>query len=362
VKLSSVHVLAFRNLADLKISPSEGVNVIYGDNGQGKTNLMEAVWLFTGARSFRGAKESEQIAFGEKSARAQIAYRGFGRENTARVTLGVQKSVFFNDVELEGLTAMAGNFNAVVFSPAHLTIIQGGPAQRRRAMDGVISQIRPRYRPLMAQYARQLVQRNTLLRDAKTHAALLDTLDVWDQSLAKTGALIMRTRMSYIRRLEPFAKRIYAEISNGREEFSMAYAGEFGDISDDGLEDALREQYQKSRAYDLRTASTGSGPHRDDLDIRLDGTSARTFGSQGQQRSCVLALKLAECGLMEVVTGESPVVLLDDVMSELDGHRREYLLQRLGGRQIFMTCCEPKIFALAPEIPVFHIKEGKLTQ
>ncbi len=277
MKLSSVHVLAFRNLADLKISPSEGVNVIYGDNGQGKTNLMEAVWLFTGARSFRGAKESEQIAFGEKSARAQIAYRGFGRENTARVTLGVQKSVFFNDVELEGLTAMAGKFNAVVFSPAHLTIIQGG--RPKKARDGRRDFAdSPAIPPLMAQYARQLCS-ETRCCGRKNHAALLDTLDVGTSRLQT--ARFMRTRMSYISALS-LLQRDYAEISNGAK-ISMAYAGEFGAYRRGwrmrcarSIKNALRRP--ADRLYRVRTAQGRFGypPGRDiGQDVWLAGTAAK---------------------------------------------------------------------------------------
>ena len=359
MRATGISIRAFRNLRDVSIEPVETVNVICGENGQGKTNLLEALWLFTGARSFRGAKEAELVPLGGEQAAITLDLFADSREMQLQLRYGAKRGAFCNGVEEDSAADLAGNFLAVVFSPAHLSLVKGAPAERRRALDAVIAQLKPRYRKVAAEYERLLAQRNTLLKDVSFSASLLDTLDIWDEALAKAGALLSRTRESYLRRLSPAATAIYAGIAGGREELSLAYeasAARDGVLSEETMLAALRQ----NRADDLRTGVTSVGPQRDDFAIRLSGLSARTYGSQGQQRSAVLALKLAECTLMEEVAGETPVVLLDDVMSELDEHRRDYLLHHLENRQIFLTCCDPNQVAGAEA--VFSVEAGRFTR
>jgi len=359
VKATGISIRAFRNLENVELAPVETVNVICGENGQGKTNLLEALWLFTGARSFRGAKEAELVPLGGERAEIALSFDAFSRKMELRLRYGAKRGAFLNGVEEGSAVDLAGNFLAVVFSPVHLSLVKGAPAERRRALDAVIAQLKPRYRRVAAEYERLLTQRNTLLKDAQFSASLLDTLDIWDEALAKTGSLLSRTRESYLRRLSPAATEIYAGIAGGREALSLEYeasAARDGVLSEETMLAALRA----NRADDLRTGVTSVGPQRDDFAIRLSGLSARTYGSQGQQRSAVLALKLAECALMEEVAGEAPVVLLDDVMSELDEHRRDYLLHHLQDRQIFLTCCDPNQIAGAEAI--FSVEGGRFTR
>lgn len=337
MRVTGFFVERMRNLHDVEISPAEGVNVVCGENAQGKTNLLEAIWLFTGARSFRGAKEAELIPVGESWARMSMKYSGLGRENSAAFCIGEKKSVLFNGVSLEAPQALAGRFCAVVFSPAHLSLVKGAPGERRRALDTVIGQIKPRYLTVLSEYNRLLQQRNTLLRDIAAAPALLDTLEVWDAALAERGSKIARTRRSFIERLQPVAQQFYDGIARGKECLQFSYSSCWGE---DDAPQALLQSLKDSLADDLRTRTTSMGPHRDDLAIEIDTLPARAFASQGQQRSAVLAFKLGECALIEQVTGEVPVVLLDDVMSELDENRRNFLLHRLIGRQIFITCCD----------------------
>jgi len=340
MKLTGFSCENYRNLKNVNISPVPTVNVICGENGQGKTNMVEAMWMFTGARSFRGAKENELVPLNGEQADLSITFNGFGRSQEMRLLYGKRKAAFLNGVEATSASAFSGSVCAIVFSPAHLSLVKGGPDERRRALDTVICQIKPRYQQVLNQYKHQLLQRNTLLKDAMLSSHLIDTLDIWDMGLAKTGALISKTRATYLQKLDPMAKDIYDGISGKREELQLKYeatAAVDGEISEEAMLSLLKE----NRNNDLRTGSTSIGPHRDDFDISLSGLSARSFGSQGQQRSAVLAFKLGECALMEEVTGETPIVLLDDVMSELDERRRDYLLHHLKDRQIFITCCDP---------------------
>lgn len=336
MRVTRLAVDAFRNLREVDLSPAPGVNVVCGQNGQGKTNLLEALWMFTGSKSFRGAKEAEMVPLQSAWARATLSYFGEGRDNEASFVMGERRAARQNGVGLESLGEMAGRFYAVVFSPVQLMLVKGAPVERRRALDTVICQLKPRYLSLLSQYNRLLTQRNSLLKDARLASQLLDTLDVWDAALARCGALVAKTRKSYVERLLPFSRDIYHGIAQGREQLTFSYRMAEGADEEAGLLALLAA----ARGDDLRTGSTSAGPHRDDLDIEISGMSARLYASQGQQRSAVLALKLGECALIETLAGESPVVLLDDVMSELDDLRRDYLLHRLENRQIFITCCD----------------------
>lgn len=357
MKVTRLSINRFRNLIDIICEPSSGVNVIFGENGQGKTNLLEAMWLFTGAKSFRGASISDYIPFNEARAGFSLIYCDSIRENMANIVLGDKKEILQNGVPLESLSAFSGGFCAVVFSPAHLNMIKGGPSERRKALDTIIGQIKPRYVTVCQDYQKQLFQRNTLLKDIPFSVSLLDTLDIWDQSLAKTGALITKTRKSFVKRLLPFTDDFYRGISAGRETLSLSYASTI-EIEGSFSEETMLTLLKQNRAEDIRTGSTSIGPHRDDLLIDINAMPARSFGSQGQQRSAVLALKLGECALIEQVTGQKPVVLLDDVMSELDDLRRDFLLHRLTDRQIFITCCDPR--QIIDVSAAFKIEAGKL--
>ena len=357
MRVASADISSFRNLRDVSLDFDPQVNVICGENGQGKTNLLEAIWLFTGAKSFRGAKDAEMIPLGNDKACIEASFFSEGRMQNARISLGKKKEARLNEVSLESTSDLAGHFGAVVFSPAHLTLVKGGPAERRRALDSVIIQLKPRYQQVLTQYHRLLLQRNTLLKDVSFSSQLLSTLDVWDISTAKAAALITKTRKSYLQKLSPIASEIYLGISQNRESLSLCYqaSGERdGEISEESMLSALRE----SRTLDLRTGTTNVGPHRDDFAIDLSNLPARAYGSQGQQRSAVLAIKLAESALMEQLMGEAPVILLDDVMSELDEGRRNYLLHHLENRQIILTCCDPNQIRGAAS--VFLAENGKI--
>ena len=364
MRINRLSLTGFRNIGEMELVPCPGVNIIYGDNAQGKTNLMEAVYLFTGAKSFRGAKDREMIGFDAPSTRLELDFFGDGRDQTARLELSPKKRVFLNEISLESQTKLAGRFTAVVFSPSHLSLIQDGPQERRRFLDTTICQLKPKYIRVLADYSRVLTQRNSLLKDVALSSYLLDTLDIWDQHLVRLSAMITRTRYTYVQRLRELAKEVYRGISQEKEAFDLCYQAKGcpsdADLASPDLEKVIAQAVREARREDLRAGSTTVGAHRDDLEITIDGKNVRSYGSQGQQRSAVLSLKLSECDLVRSLTGEEPVVLLDDVMSELDENRREYLLNHMGDRQIFITCCDPNYFRMLKTGKSFQIQGGKI--
>lgn len=366
MRISRLHLEQFRNIESLSVFPCETVNIIYGDNAQGKTNLLEAIWLLSGAKSFRGAKEADLIRFGESRALIESDFFCAGRQQTSKIQLEGKKTAWLNDIRQDSITAFAGIFTTVVFSPSHLGLVKDGPAGRRKFLDTSICQITPRYIGMIGQYQRILLQRNTLLKDISYASALLDTLDIWDEKLSALGGVIIRMRMEYTRRLQKEAEDIYKGISMERESFSLDYRPfelpvQEGQTQRE-ISSLLLEKMMQNRSEDLRSGSTGIGPHRDDLEISINGRSVRSFGSQGQQRSSVLALKLAESRCIGDILGERPVILLDDVMSELDQNRREYLLNHLTGSQIFITCCDKGYFSRLEGGRVFRMEHGQLEQ
>ncbi|MDD2955531.1 MAG: DNA replication/repair protein RecF [Oscillospiraceae bacterium] len=366
MNITKIELTAFRNLSQLSMEPCSTVNIIYGDNAQGKTNLMEALWLLSGARSFRGARDADLVSFGQENARVCAQFYKGQREQEAEIRFGGKKSAWLNGIQLDSAAKLAGGFCAVVFSPSHLGLIKDGPGERRKFLDTSICQLTPRYIDTLASFSRVLQQRNSLLKDISYSSFLLDTLDIWDEKLASLSAAVSWARERYARRLAEAAAGIYSGISMEKESFTASYArsgmGPGPWEGPEQLREAYREAIAASRGEDLRSGATGVGPHRDDLEILLDGKSARSFGSQGQQRSSVLALKLGEARCMREILGEEPVILLDDVMSELDGGRREYLLNHLAGSQIFITCCDRGYFSSLTQGKSFHMQGGEVLQ
>lgn len=362
----------FRNLTDCEIFPCEGVNVIYGDNAQGKTNLLEGLWLFTGGHSFRGAKDSELPRLDrEKGCNMQsaaLALDFFSEERPQKAVLNIdggRRSSVINGVKKKNGAALVGKVRAVIFSPEHLLLVKEGPQRRRSFIDGALCQIKPGFAGGLSIYNRALQQRNALLKDMARYPELRDTLEIWDMRLAKLGVTVMAERMQYVNRLIPRVKEIYSGISKGREEIEIKYSPsvklDFEKFSHSGAEEIFLAELKRTLHSDMRSGFTSAGPHRDDMDIEINGLSARAYGSQGQQRSAVLALKLAEAETLAGISGEAPIVLLDDVMSELDQSRQDYLLNHLHGRQVFITCCSPETVSLQETGKRFRVDGGVIT-
>ena len=353
----------FRNLHPGRWNPDEGVNILYGDNAQGKTNLLEACWLFTGGRSFRGAKDAEMVAFGADAAKLTLAFEAEGRSQDASITIRQRRSVFLNGVSLPSASKLAGTFCGVVFSPAHLSLIKDGPDGRRRFIDAAYCQLKPAYIGALSEFNKALAQRNAYLKQCKDMGICdSDLLDLWDHTLAAASARLTAARMHYVRRLNPIACEIYSGLSLGRESFAVAWDTPIAEGTLAEMAAQWLEAYRQARRADLAVGFSTVGPHREDLTVTIQGQIARAYGSQGQQRSAVLALKLAEATLLQDVTGEKPVAFLDDVMSELDTSRQDYILNHIEGWQVFITCCEPSTALRNTAAKVFNVKQGVISE
>ena len=352
MKIKSIEIENFRNIEHISLD-FENVNIIYGENAQGKTNLIEAIYLFSGSKSFRGAKDCNLIKFGNEFARLKINFESREREQTAELFIDGKRNVSLNGIKKRSAAALGEEIKAVIFSPVHLSMIKDGPAERRKFVDGALCQIKSNYSSVLKGYNRSLMQRNVVLKDISFNADLRSMLYIWDTSLAKDGAKIIYQRQKYIEAILPFAKEIFKGISGGKEEIDIVFNGEFdyGGLNLQQIEEKLLKKLNENHNTDILNKITKTGPHRDDIDILINGKSARLYGSQGQQRSCVLALKLAEASLLKEKTNEEPVALLDDVMSELDEKRQDYILNHIKDWQVFITCCDANT--------VLRLKKGK---
>lgn len=363
MKVNSVELNNFRNISALRLEANEGVNVIYGENAQGKTNILEGIWLFTGCKSFRGAKDSDLIRFGEDFSKINLSFSDNTREKRTDIIIGnKKKSISLNDVPLKSSAELIGSFYAVIFSPSHLSLIKDGPSERRRFIDTALCQLKPSYAESLARFRHTLQQRNALLKDIYLNSQLYDLLDTLDIQLAEYSARVIGERLKYIDILSRYSGEIYSGISENREKISVKYSRTDIDkeISLGDLREIELQNLKNARKEDVINKITTVGPHRDDLEILINNVSARSFGSQGQQRSCALALKLGESEIIKSVTGETPVALLDDVMSELDEKRQDYVLNHINDRQVFLTCCDPSQVLRLCGGKSFLIKGGEI--
>ena len=340
----------FRNYESQDVEFSEKLNVLYGENAQGKTNILEAVFLCSTGRSHRTQKDAEMIRFGENAAVVGLTLerKPYGE---FRIEIELQrtgrKSIMINGVPQKRAGDLLGRLNCVIFSPEDLAVIQDEPQVRRRFLDMFISQIKPAYYFNLQRYINILRQRNTLLRQSRDNPRLLDTIAAWDIPLAETGAKVMRERRFFIERTGEYAKINHSAITGGREELAVSYDPSLKEKEkeEDIIKNAFLKTLERSLDADLARMTTWYGPHKDDIAIMLDGKNIRLFGSQGQQRTAALALKMAQVDVMAAETGDIPVLLLDDVMSELDRGRQANLSLNMKNAQTFMTGTERFAYA-----------------
>ena len=353
MEIKKIEFKGFRNLFDFSFTPDSNINVLCGANAQGKTNIAEAIWLFTGAKSFRGAKDSEMVGFGKEKAELKMNFLSEGIERDASLLISNKRRAFLDEKPLRSASALAGNFCAIVFSPNDLGLVKDGPSARRRFLDIAIGQLYPVYIELLKDYTRAVAQRNKIIKDYKNISGASEMLDIFEAEIAEKGAKIIEYRKNYCKKNEPFTAQIYKGISKEKEDLEFYYVSS---VEAENLADALF----MSRKTDMFSGVTSVGPHRDDLDFKINGISARSFGSQGQQRSIALSLKLAEAKTIKEIKGEQPVAILDDVMSELDPERQEYILNHIKDRQVFITCCDYSNIKNLHNGTVFNIEAGRI--
>ena len=361
MRLEKLILANFRNIQSADLRPGEELTVITGANGQGKTNLLEAVWLLTGAKSFRGAKDPQLIREGQQFAVMEGAiFRQDRGEDYIRITVGTKESprpgrtAKLNGADAGRASELAGLFTAVVFEPGDLELVKGSPERRRRFIDAALCQLYPGYLATLRRYSRLIAQKNSLLKFWERTPGAAEMCDAFDADLAVQGEEIRRRRAAFLDGLAPLAKKNYEEISSGSEALSLCYRCGF---ETGGLAGTLAA----SRMADRKAGYCTAGPHRDDLELELDGRPAKNFASQGQQRSAVLSIKLAQAALAAEVTGEHPVMLLDDVLSELDPARQEYLLTRVRQKQTIVTACDSSLFHKAAGV-MLKMDGGRLSE
>lgn len=341
--VNSLELSSFRNHTDTKLSFSEKFNVFYGNNGQGKTNILEALYICASGRSHRTSKDVELIQFGKDAFKilTKVNNSGYEKEIDIKFFNNQKKQIRVNQIPIKKIGSLMGNLFAVIFSPEDLFIVKQGPAERRRFVDITLSQIKPSYFYDLQSYSKILKQRNMLLKNFDSQNNLKDTIDIWNYKLSQVAASIIVNRKQYSDKISELASNQHRFLTVDKEIISFNYDCSF-DVNNKYEKNIISELYlkqlQKSIHRDVALGYTSIGPHRDDYDIFINDKSLKLYGSQGQQRSAVLSLKIAEIELISKETGEMPILLLDDVMSELDDNRQKYLLNSIVDVQTFITC------------------------
>ena len=355
----------FRNYDFETVEFDPGTNVIAGENAQGKTNLLESVYMLSSGRSFRTRFDRELVGFEFSSADILADVYSHGREQTINIRLhpGCAKKIMVNGVK-KTAGELGEVINTVLFCPDDLNIIKEGAAVRRKLLDNAISQIRPRYAELLTEYNRLYEHKTRILKDWREKPSLLDTLDDFSDSMCRVSAQLIRYRAAYTKRLSETAAPIHGDFSAGRESLGIEYktVGTVRDTFASAKEIYydLCEHQESHRQAELDSQQVLSGAHKDDLNILINGAAAKSFASQGQTRTAALSLKLAEREILLAETGEYPILLLDDVLSELDTKRQEFVLNRIGGGQTIITCCEDDGISRRTGGRVMYAQKGKI--
>lgn len=389
MKLLNLKTSCYRNLEGESLSLSDGINLLYGSNASGKTNTLECAYVFASGKSFRTTHEAELIRRGEDTARADITLERKGYKEDMSVLWhnskekGYVKRLLYRNFEVPKMSEFLGVFRAVLFTPDHLSLIKGSPDERRRLMDVAISQMQPKYIHFMNSYIKILSQKNSYLKQAQISGRVdTDYLDVVNAQLAKAAAVVIKQRNGFAEMLRENSAVMYSKISDSKETLDVKYVSSTKDNYSDVeyTENKLFEIYRKFRETEIKNGRTIYGPQRDDLMIYISGNgcceepdaeisekcdfsvgefAARTFGSQGQQRSAVLALKLAEGEIIKNITGEYPVFLFDDLLGELDNKRRKSLASLIRDRQAIITCCDKDAMPDMKDIASVRVSCGR---
>jgi len=364
MRIKRVGIKNYKNIGFADIAFEGGINVLVGENANGKTNAVEAIYQFAQGKSFRTKNNADAISFGAEVCELSLDFAPDGADRHSNMKIQLKKSkadkndklkmFFCNGAQVKKIVEFIGNFRAVLFTPDHLGLVKGSPDMRRRFIDMAISQIKPVYLSYLIDCNRVLIQRNHLIKHIKQTGETgekLEQLGIWTKKLAKYAAVITRYRGEYTERLKEYVPVFYSGLSRGREGIRFSYVSninkydrEFCDFHDfEACENLYGEVLARGQKEELAAGTTLYGCQRDDLYIEIDGKSAREFASQGQQRSAVLSLKLAEGDISKVSHGEYPVFLLDDILSELDSSRQGFILKNLSNRQVLITCCSSEL-------------------
>lgn len=364
--VKSVALEGFRNYTNATAQFDTGINVIIGDNGQGKTNLLESIYYLATAKSFRTRYDSEIIGFDSSSARINAVIFSQGRDQKIDIILkrGKKKEIYVNGVKVKKAYELTGKLMTVLFCPEDLSLIKDGAAVRRRLMDSAICQLRPKYSVFLSEYNKLYENKTRILKDFREKPSLLDTLDEFSIAMAKRSAQIIYYRSYFVKKLEENASIIHGDFSGGREHLSLTYKTvrtvENPFASPAEIYENLVEHQRELRQSEIDSGQCLSGAHRDDIEININGKNARSFASQGQTRTAALSIKMAERDIFLEDLGEPPILLLDDVLSELDSARQNYVLNRIMSGQVLITCCEDANIAVRTGGKILKIVSGDI--
>ena len=369
--IKSISADGYKNLENINISLDPKMNIVCGENAQGKTNLIEAVWLCSGCRSFRGTRDRDLIGFDKEKAKVGITFKDEVRDQEIEFSVKrnnvKDKLVTLNGVKLPLISKLFGNFRCVVFTPEDLNLTKGSPDNRRSFIDLSISQVKPSYINALNKYENILSQRNAALKNIfRSDSHDSSFLDVWNSQLAETGAYISVLRYAFCKMLNHHSKILYDSVTEGNENldikyFSTVYENLEGEEDFKGkLAKIYLEKLEDSADTDMKTGFTNVGVHRDDVGVYVNGLLVRDFGSQGQARSAALSMKIAHAEIIKKECGDYPVMLLDDVLSELDPVRKRFILNNIEGMQVLMTCCDSRSVTEMASGKIFEMKKGRI--
>lgn len=351
--INKIKINNFRNYKREEIILDSNINLFYGENAQGKTNIIEAIFLGSMGKSFRAKKDKEMINLNNEKAEIEIEYKKLDRDGKIKIELASKKNIYLNGIKIKKLSELLGNINIVIFTPDDINILKGGPQNRRRFLDIMISQLKPNYMYHLNLYLKTLEQRNNYLRQIKEEKKDENLLDIWDEKLIEEAEIIYQYRNKYMNKIKEKIKKIHNEITNDKEEIRIEY------ISECKSKEEYLKLLKERRKLDIIKGFTTKGLHRDDFIIYINGKQLDIYGSQGQHRTAILSLKLSELNIVKEEIEEEPILLLDDFMSELDEKRINSFLNKIENTQVIITCTE-KIKVENKKILIYNVKEGSL--
>lgn len=344
MKINSLVLSNFRNYKTLSVKFDDNINIFLGKNAQGKTNLLESIYYCCIGKSFKSCKDKELVRWGEESGYIKLSASKKYREEQIEIKLNKtqKKNILINSLPIKKIGELIGEINIVFFSPQELKLVRESPEERRKFMDIDISQNNKRYFYQLSRYEQILANRNKLLKNSSSLSIVKETVDIWDRALVASAKMLAFEREKFVKEILPYAQKAHSYISGGKEELNLVYKSGCLVSMDENFEKNMDKLLKKNLEKDFKLGYTSVGVHRDDIDIFLNGIEVKNFGSQGQQRTVGLSLKLAELENMNNINGEYPILLLDDVFSELDLDRQRRLLKFVNRTQVFITCTDER--------------------
>ncbi|MFZ5353894.1 MAG: DNA replication/repair protein RecF [Bacillota bacterium] len=366
--INNINLKNFRNYDNLSVELKKGANIFYGSNAQGKTNIIESIYMLSTGKSHRTQKDIELIKWNEDDSKIRVDFERESEKKTIELYIkkNNKKQIKINGVRLNKIGELLGNLITVIFSPDHMKIIKEGPSERRRFIDIILSQVKPSYYYNLTQYLKVLEQRNNLITEGWDDPELLKTVDIWDDQLVSYGAKVINDRINFIKMISAYAYDSHKKITDSKEELRLIYKNSFKSDKNDieAIKTKYYEELDKSRSTDYRRGITQIGPHRDDILFYINGKEVRIYGSQGQQRTTLLSLKIAELELLNNEAQSYPVLLLDDVFSELDTQRQGFLMSFIENVQTIITCTDVEYFKNLniKDFSLFNVSNGNVVQ